>query len=246
MILLVYLLYPFHGQINGCVESTAGVLGVGRSEIGASLDDSTVTEQINGRSGGGASRKKRRGGELASLSEDESNLFIPANDFDGKLPKVSESRNGGSKTEGEESSGFGNKPAESTQNYVHVQARMGQATDSHSLAERIKYLSSLYMQFWQLIKKRKYELEKKRLVRMKILQDLVPGCNKVIGKALVLDEIINYIQSLQRQVEFLSMKLEAVNSRVAPSNDGYPARDASQSMAIVFLMPFWLQLMAGE
>ncbi|KAF3652003.1 Transcription factor bHLH79 [Capsicum annuum] len=37
--------------------------------------------------------------------------------------------------------------------------------------------------------------------RMKILQDLVPGRNKVIGKALVLDEIINYIQSLQRQVE---------------------------------------------
>ncbi|KAL1317989.1 hypothetical protein AAHE18_15G173500 [Arachis hypogaea] len=36
---------------------------------------------------------------------------------------------------------------------------------------------------------------------MKILQDLVPGCNKVIGKALVLDKIINYIQSLQRQVE---------------------------------------------
>ena len=60
---------------------------------------------------------------------------------------------------------------------------------------------------------------------MKLLQDLVPGCNKVsmflishlfesvntskflyflckiIGKALVLDEIINYIQSLQRQVE---------------------------------------------
>lgn len=26
------------------------------------------------------------------------------------------------------------------------------------------------------------------------------------------------------------MKLEAVNSRVAPSNDGYPPRDASQSM----------------
>ncbi|KAL2321910.1 hypothetical protein Fmac_026289 [Flemingia macrophylla] len=42
----------------------------------------------------------------------------------------------------------------------------------------------------------------------------VPGCNKVIGKALVLDEIINYIHSLHRQVEFLSMKLEAVNSRL--------------------------------
>ena len=59
---------------------------------------------------------------------------------------------------------------------------------------------------------------------MKILQDLVPGCNKVIGKALVLDEIINYIQSLQRQVEFLSMKLEAVNSRMDPIMEGFPAK----------------------
>jgi hypothetical protein len=46
---------------------------------------------------------------------------------------------------------------------------------------------------------------------MKLLQDLVPGCNKVTGKALMLDEIINYVQSLQRQVEFLSMKLSSVN-----------------------------------
>ncbi|KAH0899809.1 hypothetical protein HID58_049377 [Brassica napus] len=47
--------------------------------------------------------------------------------------------------------------------------------------------------------------------RMKLLEDLVPGCNKVTGKALMLDEIINYVQSLQRQVEFLSMKLSSVN-----------------------------------
>ncbi|KAK8477309.1 hypothetical protein V6N11_073702 [Hibiscus sabdariffa] len=60
---------------------------------------------------------------------------------------------------------------------------------------------------------------------MKILQDLVPGCNKVIGKALVLDEIINYIQSLQHQVEFLSMKLEAVNSRMNPAIDVFPPKD---------------------
>lgn len=32
------------------------------------------------------------------------------------------------------------------------------------------------------------------------------------GKALILDEIINYVQSLQNQVEFLSMKLGSVNS----------------------------------
>ncbi|RWV99696.1 hypothetical protein GW17_00037391 [Ensete ventricosum] len=46
---------------------------------------------------------------------------------------------------------------------------------------------------------------------MKLLQDLVPGCSKVTGKAVMLDEIINYVQSLQQQVEFLSMKLAALN-----------------------------------
>lgn len=42
--------------------------------------------------------------------------------------------------------------------------------------------------------------------RMKYLQDLVPGCNKVTGKAGMLDEIINYVQSLQRQVEVDKIK----------------------------------------
>lgn len=37
--------------------------------------------------------------------------------------------------------------------------------------------------------------------RMKFLQDLVPGCNKVTGRAAMLDEIIHYVQSLQQQVE---------------------------------------------
>ncbi|XP_022844981.1 transcription factor bHLH137-like isoform X2 [Olea europaea var. sylvestris] len=46
---------------------------------------------------------------------------------------------------------------------------------------------------------------------MKFLQALVPGCDKVNGKALMLDEIINYVQSLQNQVEFLSMKLASNN-----------------------------------
>ncbi|XVF59641.1 hypothetical protein PTKIN_Ptkin07bG0292200 [Pterospermum kingtungense] len=78
--------------------------------------------------------------------------------------------------------------------YIHVRARRGQATDSHSLAERA----------------RREKISKK----MKCLQDLVPGCNKITGKAGMLDEIINYVQSLQRQVEFLSMKLAAVNPSV--------------------------------
>ncbi|KAG8498792.1 hypothetical protein CXB51_005696 [Gossypium anomalum] len=43
--------------------------------------------------------------------------------------------------------------------------------------------------------------------RMEVLQDLVPGCSKVTGKAVMLDEIINYVQSLQRQVEVLEQNL---------------------------------------
>lgn len=78
--------------------------------------------------------------------------------------------------------------------YVHVRARRGQATDNHSLAERAR--------------------REKINARMKLLQDLVPGCNKISGTAMVLDEIINHVQGLQRQVEFLSMRLAAVNPRI--------------------------------
>ncbi|KAK7407316.1 hypothetical protein VNO78_09126 [Psophocarpus tetragonolobus] len=144
---------------------------------------------------------------------------------DGKRVKTSKSENG--KGEGESSSG---KPAEQSgkppseppkQDYIHVRARRGQATDSHSLAERAR--------------------REKISERMKILQDLVPGCNKVIGKALVLDEIINYIQSLQRQVEFLSMKLEAVNSRVPPGIEMFPPKDFDQQTFDTTGMPFTSQ-----
>ncbi|KAL7222534.1 hypothetical protein ACSBR1_024263 [Camellia fascicularis] len=75
--------------------------------------------------------------------------------------------------------------------YIHVRARRGQATDNHSLAERAR--------------------REKISERMKLLQALVPGCDKVTGKALVLDEIISYVRSLQYQVEVLSMKLASVN-----------------------------------
>ncbi|KAG9449601.1 hypothetical protein H6P81_009566 [Aristolochia fimbriata] len=176
-----------------------------------SVEESTVTEH-SGRSGG----RKRRD----SASEDESSKLVSTSsgndmqDYNGKRLKVggSKDENGELKADVEASSGNGNKPTEQCappeppkQDYIHVRARRGQATDSHSLAERAR--------------------REKISERMKILQDLVPGCNKVIGKALVLDEIINYIQSLQRQVEFLSMKLEAVNSRMNPSIEGFPTKD---------------------
>ncbi|XWS29287.1 hypothetical protein CRYUN_Cryun24cG0015400 [Craigia yunnanensis] len=89
--------------------------------------------------------------------------------------------------------------------YIHVRARRGQATDSHSLAERA----------------RREKISKK----MKCLQDLVPGCNKITGKAGMLDEIINYVQSLQRQVEFLSMKLAALNPSVEFNVDNLPVKE---------------------
>ncbi|KAI3448028.1 hypothetical protein Pfo_004693 [Paulownia fortunei] len=95
--------------------------------------------------------------------------------------------------------------------YIHVRARRGEATDSHSLAERVR--------------------REKISERMKYLQDLVPGCNKISGKAGMLDEIINYVQSLQRQVEFLSMKLAAFNPRLDFGMDNYLAKEMFPSCA---------------
>ncbi|KAF7818990.1 transcription factor bHLH48-like isoform X1 [Senna tora] len=94
--------------------------------------------------------------------------------------------------------------------YVHVRARRGQATDSHSLAERAR--------------------REKINARMKLLQELVPGCNKISGTALVLDEIINHVQSLQRQVEFLSMKLAAVNPRIDFNLDSILATEGTSQV----------------
>ncbi|KAL9331636.1 hypothetical protein ACSQ67_001246 [Phaseolus vulgaris] len=66
--------------------------------------------------------------------------------------------------------------------------------------------------------------------RMKLLQELVPGCDKISGTAMVLDEIINHVQSLQRQVEILSMKLAAVNPRIDFSLDSLLATDGASLM----------------
>ncbi|XP_030531202.1 transcription factor bHLH79-like isoform X1 [Rhodamnia argentea] len=196
-----------------------GIVGSGGPRAGnldGSAEESTVTEQ----SGSGRKRKDAN-------SEDESSKRVSSscvlgsdlnNSNGAKRTKIAGSRdeNGGSKVEVEANSVACNKlsaeqsakPSEPPkQDYIHVRARRGQATDNHSLAERAR--------------------REKISERMKTLQDLVPGCNKIIGKALVLDEIINYIQSLQHQVEFLSMKLEAVNSRMdmSPALDGFVAKD---------------------
>ncbi|CAK8543305.1 unnamed protein product [Lathyrus sativus] len=110
-----------------------------------------------------------------------------------------------SKSIADETSGDGEKLP-----YVHVRVRRGQATDSHSLAERAR--------------------REKINARMKLLQELVPGCDKISGTALVLDEIINHVQTLQRQVEILSMKLAAVNPRIDFNLDRLLATDGPSLM----------------
>ncbi|KAM0913448.1 hypothetical protein ACQ4PT_012149 [Festuca glaucescens] len=161
---------------------------------------SVVTDRSNGgrrRSRGDAAEHEEEAYKLASTSGDGAGQEL-AHPEAKRLKKVKSSEDDDAQTD----SGNASKavhtnpkpPEPPKQDYIHVRARRGQATDSHSLAERAR--------------------REKISERMKMLQDLVPGCNKVVGKASVLDEIINYVQALQRQVEFLSMKLEAVNAQV--------------------------------
>ncbi|XP_037407917.1 transcription factor bHLH77-like isoform X2 [Triticum dicoccoides] len=114
-----------------------------------------------------------------------------AEENSGKGKAAQSSSENGGRRQGKDGA---SKLPEPPKDFIHVRARRGEATDSHSLAERVR--------------------REKISQRMKLLQDLVPGCNKVVGKAVMLDEIINYVQSLQRQVEFLSMKLATVNPQL--------------------------------
>ncbi|KAI8523308.1 hypothetical protein RHMOL_Rhmol13G0063300 [Rhododendron molle] len=156
-----------------------------RAEFPSSNEGSSVSGQIpNGetRSKGpcDSSSKKRK-----AASRGKSKVVEAEDDGNTKRCKSTEGNgieNDNVKAENKTDEEKGSpKPAEPPKDYIHVRARRGQATDSHSLAERVR--------------------REKIGERMKLLQDLVPGCNKVTGKALMLDEIINYVQSLQRQVE---------------------------------------------
>uniref|UniRef100_A0A7N0TBD4 BHLH domain-containing protein n=1 Tax=Kalanchoe fedtschenkoi TaxID=63787 RepID=A0A7N0TBD4_KALFE len=86
----------------------------------------------------------------------------------------------------------GGAPAQPRQ---RVRARRGQATDPHSIAERLR---------------------RERIAeRMKALQELVPNANKT-DKASMLDEIIDYVKFLQLQVKVLSMSRLGGAAAVTP------------------------------
>ncbi|PIN13199.1 hypothetical protein CDL12_14164 [Handroanthus impetiginosus] len=112
-----------------------------------------------------------------SISPAVSNQSLKSGKRKEREKKVKESNRKSKKVVANEASADGGEKLP----YVHVRARRGQATDSHSLAERAR--------------------REKINARMKLLQELVPGCNKISGTAMVLDEIINHVQALQRQVE---------------------------------------------
>ncbi|CAM8972099.1 unnamed protein product [Rhodiola kirilowii] len=131
--------------------------------------------------------KMTEGEQQKDISEDGS--FDQPSEQDDKKQKQSRSLQ--NKQSGKQAKDSSQTEDGTKDTYIHMRARRGQATNSHSLAERVR--------------------REKISERMKLLQELVPGCNKITGKAVMLDEIINYVQSLQQQVEFLSMKLATVN-----------------------------------
>lgn len=159
------------------------------SSVSLDMDSSSVTDKIESRNKPNFTpmdkKRKSREGSSSMSSAHSKNV----KQVDNGKKKKSNSQS----VAKEEKKGKEEKKAneEAPTGYIHVRARRGQATDSHSLAERVR--------------------REKISERMKILQSIVPGCDKVTGKALMLDEIINYVQSLQNQVEFLFMKLASLN-----------------------------------
>ncbi|KAG7035671.1 Transcription factor bHLH66 [Cucurbita argyrosperma subsp. argyrosperma] len=90
-----------------------------------------------------------------------------------------------------------------------VRARRGQATDPHSIAERLR---------------------RERIAeRMKALQELVPNANKT-DKASMLDEIIDYVKFLQLQVKVLSMSRLGGAAAVAPLGADVSAEGGGECM----------------
>ncbi|CAF2059196.1 hypothetical protein Bca4012_099732 [Brassica carinata] len=101
------------------------------------------------------------------------------------------------------------KPPEPAKDYIHVRARRGQPANSHRLAESVLLPSEMLMFVFG------YQVRREKISEMlTLLQDLVRGSSRITGKAVSLDKIINYVQSLERQVELLYMKLATINPRM--------------------------------
>lgn len=119
------------------------------------------------------------------------------------------------------------KEQDKQEEVIHVRAKRGQATDNHSLAERVRRQKINY--------------------KLRCLQDLVPGCHKAMGMAVMLDEIINYVHSLKNQVEFLSTELQAAcSSYELVSRRDETAKAKGTNSHHVHAMEYWGREQYGE
>nr|WDQ29615.1 transcription factor bHLH3 [Santalum album] len=90
---------------------------------------------------------------------------------------------------------------------TRVRARRGQATDPHSIAERLR---------------------RERIAeRIRALQELVPSVNKT-DRAAMLDEIVDYVKFLRLQVKVLSMSRLGGAGAVAPLVTDIPLSSAEE------------------
>ncbi|XP_066353371.1 basic helix-loop-helix protein 80-like isoform X1 [Miscanthus floridulus] len=170
----------FYGQNHG-EAAPANANAAAAMVENASLESSSAVVDTSPQDSASPMERKRK------TTEDSATLSSAQSKVDCK--QESKSKRG--KRPHKETEEKSTTQDEATKGYIHVRARRGQATDSHSLAERVR--------------------RERISERMRMLQALVPGCDKVTGKALILDEIINYVQSLQNQVEFLSMRIASMS-----------------------------------
>ncbi|XP_010527278.1 PREDICTED: transcription factor bHLH78-like isoform X2 [Tarenaya hassleriana] len=164
------------GQWNrGCGTSMSANGTVQRVENAASLVavGSRDGSKFSGRFPGEFSRKRRCLGK-GKVKESSAEVLKSTD------PKKDGTNDGNPETNGSKDE---NPPEK---DYIHVRARRGQATDSHSLAERVR--------------------REKISERMKLLQNLVPGCNK-----------------------FLSMKLASVNSCLDVPMDSLMSKNITEA-----------------
>ncbi|KAL9235119.1 hypothetical protein vseg_009912 [Gypsophila vaccaria] len=214
-------LSPGDGPAHGAVNVGLGVGGFSGATMGLGLPLGLNLDHGSSSSGGGGGGGRGDGGNVASpasrMNENElhlTNLFpgfgqLQSHSIRAPPPSVHVHQS----FQGQGSSGPSQTVSHPPAIRPRVRARRGQATDPHSIAERLR---------------------RERIAeRMKALQELVPSCNKT-DRAAMLDEIVDYVKFLRLQVKVLSMSrlggagaVTQLVSDVPPmSNEGEDAEGA--------------------
>ncbi|XP_047328462.1 bHLH transcription factor RHL1 [Impatiens glandulifera] len=163
---------------NGSIADETGLI-----HLPLSLGGGNDVLSAHNNPSGNVSVQNLYNGYAGSLlgSGQTSNQFHQPQDFGAAAAAAAAVMNSSAAAPSISSAGGGGNPGQPRQ---RVRARRGQATDPHSIAERLR---------------------RERIAeRMKALQELVPNGNKS-DKASMLDEIIDYVKFLQLQVKVLSM-----------------------------------------